>query len=85
MAIKETVSASRKLSEKDARALLKASSKLVVAKGKNLAELKVPARITGDVVASMLGPTGNLRAPCLRVGKTLVVGFNEGAYKEIFG
>ena len=85
VAITETVSASRKLSEKDARALLKASSKLVVAKGKNLAELKVPARITSDVVASMLGPTGNLRAPCLRVGKTLVVGFNEGAYKEIFG
>jgi hypothetical protein len=28
----------------------------------------------------MLGPTGNLRAPCLRVGKTVLVGFNEEAY-----
>jgi hypothetical protein len=33
----------------------------------------------------MLGPTGNLRAPCLRVGKTVLVGFNEDAYREVFG
>jgi hypothetical protein len=33
----------------------------------------------------MLGPTGNLRAPTARVGKTLVVGFNEEAYGRIFG
>jgi len=32
----------------------------------------------------MLGPTGNLRAPCLRVGKTLIVGFNEDLYEAIF-
>ena len=83
--IKETIPASRKLGDKDARELLKDSSKLVVAKGKNLAQLKIPDRITKDLVESVLGPTGNLRAPCLRVGKTLVVGFNEEAYREIFG
>ena len=33
----------------------------------------------------MLGPTGNLRAPCLRVGKTVLVGFNEEAYTAVFG
>ncbi len=33
----------------------------------------------------MLGPTGNLRAPTLRKGKTLVIGFNEDMYQEIFG
>jgi hypothetical protein len=31
----------------------------------------------------MVGATGNLRAPCLRVGKTLVVGFNEDAYAGV--
>jgi hypothetical protein len=36
-------------------------------------------------VAAMLGPTGNLRAPCLRAGKTVIVGFNEDLYKQIFG
>ena len=38
-----------------------------------------------DVVDAMLGPTGNLRAPVLRVGKTVLVGFNEEAYAEVIG
>lgn len=33
----------------------------------------------------VLGPTGNLRAPTLRVGKKLIVGFNQEMYEEIFG
>jgi len=31
----------------------------------------------------MLGPTRNLRAPTLRVGRTLVVGFDEGTYRRV--
>jgi len=33
----------------------------------------------------MLGATGNLRAPTIRVGKKLLVGFNEDVYSEVFG
>jgi len=33
----------------------------------------------------MLGPTGNLRAPTIRRGKTVIVGFNEDAFGELFG
>jgi hypothetical protein len=29
-----------------------------------------------------LGPTGNLRAPTAKVGKTLLVGFNDEVYNE---
>jgi hypothetical protein len=32
----------------------------------------------------LVGPSGNLRAPTPRVGKTLVVGFNEEMYHEVF-
>ena len=32
----------------------------------------------------LLGPTGNLRAPTLRKGKTLVVGFDQQTYEKIF-
>ncbi|MEZ6006130.1 MAG: ArsC family (seleno)protein, partial [Planctomycetota bacterium] len=35
--------------------------------------------------AAMLGPSGNLRAPTIRKGKTLIVGFHEELYEEIFG
>jgi hypothetical protein len=31
----------------------------------------------------MLGPTGNLRAPTARVGKVVLVGFNEDAYTDV--
>ena len=32
----------------------------------------------------VLGPTGNLRAPALRKGKTLMVGFHEETYEKLF-
>ena len=35
--------------------------------------------------AAVIGPSGNLRAPTLRVGKTWLVGFSEEAYAEKFG
>ena len=37
------------------------------------------------LAAHVLGPTGNLRAPTLRRGKTLLVGFSEEAYREVLG
>jgi hypothetical protein len=33
----------------------------------------------------LLGPSGNLRAPTIRVGKTLVVGFEAEMYGKILG
>jgi len=30
----------------------------------------------------MLGPTGNLRAPTLRAGKTVLVGFNDELFAD---
>ena len=75
--------ASRKLGKKDAGAMAKAASKIYVAKGKKLDEFK-GGKADAKTVAAMLGPTGNLRAPCIRIGKTVVVGFNEELYAEIF-
>ena len=80
---KETVSASQKLGRSDAASLAKGSSKLSVAKGKKLSEFKTSGKAPKDAVDAMLGPTGNLRAPTLRVGKTLLVGFNEESYSDI--
>jgi hypothetical protein len=31
----------------------------------------------------LLGPTGNLRAPTLRAGRTLLVGFDEATYQRV--
>ena len=80
---KENVPASRKLGRDDAAELAAAASKLIVAKGKKISEFKVGKAVSDDAIDAMLGPTGNLRAPTLRVGKTLVVGFNEEQYAQV--
>jgi hypothetical protein len=54
-----------------------------VAKGKKLDVFEMKTADLETVVARMLGPTGNLRAPTLRVGKTTLVGFNEEAFGSV--
>jgi len=83
--IKESVPASRKLQAADAKDLLKGAAKLIVAKGKKTTEFAVSGGISEEAVAAMLGPTGNLRAPTAKVGKTVLVGFNDEAYSGTFG
>jgi hypothetical protein len=65
--------------------MAKAASKVYVAKGKKVEEWKPAGKAGAEMIAAMLGPTGNLRAPCLKVGKTVIVGFNEDLYTQVFG
>ena len=74
--IGETVPASRKLGRAEAAALLERASEIYIAKGKKL-ERFPGGRASENIVARMLGPTGNLRSPTVRVGRTLIVGFDE--------
>ncbi len=83
--IGEEVPASRKLGASEARAIAKQSSKVYVAKGKKLDVFDMRVAKLSEVVDIMLGPTGNLRAPTLRKGKTTVVGFNDEAYGSLLG
>ena len=83
--VAETVPASRKLQRGDALDLLNKANRAAVAKGRKLTEFS-GADITSDAaVTAMLGTTGNLRAPTMVVGDTLLVGFNEALFTEIFG
>ena len=82
--MKEVVLASRKLARSDASALAKAASKIIVAKGKKVTEFP-GGKATQEVVEAMLGPTGNLRAPTLRKGKTVLVGFHDEVFANVLG
>lgn len=82
--IAETIPASRKLQGEDAAELLKSASKLIAMKGKKVVEFTAKDLSSEDAVASMLGPTGNMRAPTIRVGKTYLVGFNEEVFNAEF-
>ncbi len=79
------IPASRKLGRDDAAALARAASKVVVSKGKKVTSFSAEETATDDCTDAMLGPTGNLRAPTIRAGETVLVGFNEGVYTDLFG
>ena len=60
------------------------AAKVVVAKGKKVVtfDMKKDPPDDDTLAAHLLGPTGNLKAPTLRIGDTLLVGFSEEAYRE---
>ena len=65
--------------------MAKAATKVFVAKGKKVSEFKPVGKASKELVGAMLGPTGNLRAPTIRKAKTVVVGFDEELFEQIFG
>ena len=75
------LSKSDPLSEKDVRALLKEVDEIVVAKGKSTRTL--PAREA--TLDDLRGPTGNFRAPMVRIGRRLLVGFHEETLRKELG
>ena len=79
----ERIPASRKLGRERAIELATDADRMIVARGKNLREFAPPDPGDDDTVAAMLGSTGNLRAPTLVVGKTVLVGFNEERYSDV--
>ena len=87
MEAKQEVNAKKETYQQaEALDLVNAASQLFVAKGKKVVEvnLKKDDLTDDEILKLILGPTGNLRAPTLRVGKKLVVGFNDEMYASLF-
>jgi arsenate reductase-like glutaredoxin family protein len=74
-----------RLKEKEALALVADVDEIFASKGKQVVHLDLtqqrPAKAA--LLALILGPTGNLRAPTLRSGRTLLVGFDEATYAKV--
>ena len=75
-----------RLEQKDALAMLTDIEEIYVAKGKRVSHVDLRKENFGNdaLLSLLLGPTGNLRAPTLRVGRTLLVGFDEAIYEKMF-
>jgi arsenate reductase-like glutaredoxin family protein len=69
----------------EALALAKTANTIIVAKGKKhvVFDLKKDSPVDDTLAAHLLGPTGNLRAPTVIIGKTLYVGFNDDAWAAV--
>ncbi len=61
--------------------------RLIAAKGKKVTTIDLRTAPPADEILAglMLGPTGNLRAPIMRVGQTILVGYNDQAFVDMFG
>ncbi len=67
------------MSDADARKLLASADTVIIARGK--ASRTIPASQTK--LADLRGPTGNFRAPMIRKGRTLLVGFSDAELRRL--
>jgi len=72
--------------EADVPDLLKGITEIYSTKGKQVVhvDLRKDKPDEDALRALLIGPTGNLRAPTLRRGTVLVVGFDEATYRAVF-
>jgi arsenate reductase-like glutaredoxin family protein len=88
VASKEIVDAGKsKLGRTEALRLAREAATVIVAKGKKVVtfDMKKSPPAEEELLSAMLGPTGNLRAPTLVRGSTVLVGFDEETYRAMFG
>ncbi len=74
-----------KIGRSEALKMAEKADEIYSLKGKKIVRLDLKRAKADDdeIAALMIGPTGNLRAPTWRKGKTIVVGFNEETYIEL--
>ena len=68
-----------------ALAVLRDVDDLYVTKGRKVVhvDLRAGRPPKAELLGLLLGPSGNLRAPTVRRGRTLVVGFDEATYAAL--
>ncbi len=66
---------------------MKNASKVIVMKGRKITTFDLARDKPSDdeLMSHMLGATGNLRAPTVVRGKTVLVGFNGDVFDEVLG
>lgn len=83
MSVEETVDARKAaLGEEAAWQLLSTATEILVAKGKKVQRFNPQVDTRETILAAALGRSGTLRAPTLRLGERLFIGFGEGLYSQ---
>lgn len=58
---------------------------VVASRGKAIRRLDTAECGRDELAGALIGPSGNLRAPAARVGRTLLVGFRDDAWSDVLG
>jgi arsenate reductase-like glutaredoxin family protein len=73
------------LAKKEALTFVRNADEIFASKGKKVVhfDLKKDKPSDDDLAAVVIGPSGNLRAPTLKIGRTLIIGFDEETYRKV--
>jgi arsenate reductase-like glutaredoxin family protein len=86
LAANEVVDARKvRLGPEEAIEMARQAQQIYATKGKKVIHVNMKKDAPDDETLTklLIGPSGNLRAPTLRLGKTLLVGFDEATYDEL--
>jgi arsenate reductase-like glutaredoxin family protein len=74
-----------RLGPSDLKPILAGVKAVLASNGRTLRRFDLEAKDHDrtELLAAMIGPTGNLRAPTMRRGKMLVVGYHADSLKEL--
>ena len=65
--------------------MIKGASSIHVAKGKKTISWNPKSDDREEILKTVMGPSGNLRAPTLKIGSNILVGFSEEQYQQVLG
>ena len=65
--------------------LIKDAKNIFVAKGKKIMNWNPALDDREQIIKSIIGPSGNLRAPTWRIGSDYLVGFHPDQYNKVLG
>ena len=72
----------QKIADSDAWEILGNAEKLIVGRGKKILIFDPRQDDQAEIMKVCLGRTGNLRAPTLKIGNKVVVGYNDEMYEQ---
>ncbi|MBS0204398.1 MAG: hypothetical protein JSS49_15950 [Planctomycetes bacterium] len=75
------------LVEADALKLAGQVNELYVTRGTKVIHINLKTDRPDDetLLGLLIGPSGKLRAPTLKIGKTMIVGFDQETYEQVIG
>ena len=84
MVIGEEINAAKEvISGEQVWDVIKKGSSIVVASGNKIVTFDPAVDNKQEIIEKILGRSGNLRAPTLRIGNIFYVGYNEKLYEQI--
>ena len=80
-----TNASKEKIDANQAWEMIKSASSIHVAKGKKTISWNPKSDDREEILKTVMGPSGNLRAPTWKIGSKILVGFSEEQYQQVLG